>query len=182
MQVKGSALRARSDYVQEMGDEAYRSWFASLSQRTRELVEAGFMPNDWYPFEVFVELCERIDDMFGHGDRSLCRQLGYYACDKNLPTLYRLLFKVGNIGYIITRAQVAWRVTYDTGQIHIAERNTNSVVLEIHDWPDPRRAHCLSVLGWMIRAGEISGASNLQWQESCRAAGDDICRFSLQWD
>lgn len=182
MNVKGSALRARVQYVEERGEGAYARLLDSLSPTARGLVEEGFLPNQWYPFDVFCELCEVIDRQHGSGDLSLCFDLGRYACDANLPTLYRLFFKVGNIGYIIGKAEVAWRTTYDFGAIKKVGRTDRSVTLRIEDVPEPRRAHCLSILGWCVRAGEISGARNTRWTERCRAVGDMVCEMHLEWD
>lgn len=110
------------------------------------------------------------------------RGIGRHACDVNLPAFYRLFFEIGNIGYIISKAEVAWKVTYDFGTARVVDREPNAVTLRLEGVLEPRRAHCLSVLGWCARAGEISGARNARWEERCRALGDDVCEIRLYWD
>jgi hypothetical protein len=182
MKVKGSALKARMQYVREHGgDPATERLLAALSSEARALATDGFLPNEWYPYAVFVELCEAIDRLHGKGDQELCYELGRYACEANLPTLYRIFFKIGSIQFIIRRAALAWRVTYDTGDLKILEEGPNHVVAEIQGVPHPSRAHCLSVRGWMVRAGEISGAKHVDTEEKCRALGHPACQFRMTW-
>src|SRR5919106_1124227 len=108
MKVKGSALKARMQYVREHGGEpAVTRLLAAMGPEASALARDGFLPNDWYPYAVFVELCETIDRLHGQGDKELCYELGRYACDANLTTLYRIFFKIGNIQFIIRRAALA---------------------------------------------------------------------------
>lgn len=182
MKVKGSALRARVQYAEDQGQEAYQRFVEALSPAARELLDEGFLPNQWYPYEIFCELTETLDQQLGRGDGSLIVEIGRYACDANLPAFYRLFFKIGNVDYIISKAEVAWKVTYDFGAAHVVDRSTKSATLRIDGVVEPRRSHCLSVLGWCARAGEISGARNLRWKEKCRALGDEVCEMRLSWD
>src|SRR6185369_16113894 len=87
VRVKGSALKARLQYVQERGgDDAYRRFVADLAPGTRALVEGGLLATEWYPFECFMNLCEAADAHLGSGDLALCVDMGRYACDVNLTT------------------------------------------------------------------------------------------------
>jgi hypothetical protein len=182
MKVKGSALKARMQYVLDHGGEpAVTRLLATLGSEARALGTDGFLVNEWYPYTVFVELCETIDRLHGKGDLTLCHELGRYACDANLTTLYRIFFKIGNIQFIIRRAALAWRVTYDAGDMKILEEGRHHVVARIEGVPQPTRAHCLSVRGWMERAGEISGATDVASTETCRALGHPHCDLRLTW-
>ena len=182
MRVKGSALRARQLFVEERGGpEAYERFVRELAPGTRARVEGGLLANDWYPFDCFVNLCEVADRTLGAGDLSLCVDMGRFGCDVNLTTLYRLLFKVGSVGFILKRARVAWRTTYDSGELRVVEEQPGFVRMVVEDWPDARRAHCLSVLGWMLRAVEISGGNVVHAAEKCRAKGDESCEFAIHF-
>lgn len=182
MNVKGSALRARVQFARDQGPEQYQRFFEALSPPARELIEEGFLPNQWYPYEIFCELTEVLDRELGEGDGSLIVEVGRYACDANLPAFYRLFFKMGNVGYIIGKAETAWKVTYDFGSIRVIDRDPGEVTLRIEGVVEPRRAHCLSILGWCVRAGEISGARNTRWEERCRTLGDEVCELRVCWD
>ena len=181
MNVKGTALRARLRYVEERaGIDGYRRFVDALSPETRAIVDARILASAWYPFAAFVELCEIIDRQLGHGDLALCDELGRYACDANLPTLYKIFFRMADVRYIIRRAAAAWRVNYDEGAMTVVREGDHEVVLRM-EVPAPHRAHCLSVRGWMVRAGELSGAKGVRVVESCRVHGDPQCEFAMTW-
>jgi hypothetical protein len=54
--------------------------------------------------------------------------------------------------------------------------------ISIVDFDTPHRAHCLSVLGWIVAAAEMSGAK-VQYaeEERCRTRGDDVCMLVARW-
>jgi hypothetical protein len=182
VRVKGSALKARVTYVQERGgDEVYARFVSQLAPGTRALVEGGMLATEWYPFECFMNLCETADALLGAGDLESCFEMGRYACELNLTTLYKLLFRVGSVGFILKRARVAWRTTYDSGELRVVEDTPGFVRMQIEEWPQPRRAHCLSILGWMHRAVELSGGKVLGSEEKCRARGEAVCEFAIRF-
>lgn len=155
----------------------------ALSPKTRVTIEQGIQPGEWYPFATFIEVCTVIDALFGKGDLSLLDELGRYACNVNLKTLYRFLFRVGNVHFIIRRAAAAWRLNYDQGELLVVSEGPSSCVLQISDWPEPHRAHCLSVRAWVHEAGRLSsGKSSFRCvHETCRANGDERCEMAFDW-
>ncbi len=103
--MKGSALTSRLLWVSlNHGEAGMARLAAAAGPPLREIVEQGAARPTWYPFEMFVELNERIDAMFGSGDLSLVKVLGRYGADANLTTIYRLFYKVGTVQWILSRA------------------------------------------------------------------------------
>ena len=181
MKVKGTALGARLRYVKERaGDGGYRRLLDALSPATRALVDERILASGWYPFAAFIDLCEVIDRQLGKGDLALCDELGRYGCDANLPTLYKIFFRLADVLYIVHRAAAAWRVNYDQGSMIVIDEGDHVVTMRMQV-PTPHRAHCLSVRGWIVRAGELSGAQDVRVTESCRLRGDPHCQFELRW-
>lgn len=183
MNVKGSTISARVRWVEERGVPEVARFLNALSPKTRVLVEAGIQPSEWYPFDAFIEVCTVIDGLFGKGDLSLCEELGRYACHVNLKTLYRFLFRVGNVHFIIRRAAAAWRLNYDVGEMVVVSEGPTSCVLQINHWPEPHLAHCASVRAWIIEAGRLStGKQDFRCvRETCRAKGDARCEMAFDW-
>jgi hypothetical protein len=179
--VKGSALRARVQWVQKMGPDAERTFMEALQPETRSMVQSCILVSDWYPFATFIELNTVIDRLFGKGDLALCKDLGRFACDVNLKTLYRLFFKLGSVKFIIGRCAAAWRVNYDHGEMHVAAMGDDWACLRVTGVPAPHRAHCLAVFGWIERATELSGGKVTRAVERCRLRGDPECEFELAW-
>jgi hypothetical protein len=179
--VKGSAFRARVQYVDQRGADARARLMRELDPVTRSFVDGGFLVNGWYPFAAFVDLNRAIDKLFGAGDYALCRELGRYGCDVNLPTLYRVFFRIGSVPFIIRRAAAAWRVNYDEGMMNVVEQTDGYVLLRISGVPQPHRTHCLSVIGWITRACEISGGKVYDQKERCKLLGDRECEFEFRY-
>ena len=152
------------------------------SAELRSVVEHGAVRATWYPFEMFVELNERIDKMFGKGDLARVKELGRYGADANLTTIYRLFYKVGTVQWILSRASRLWGLHYDAGRMIVRAPGGREVELEIVDYDTPHRTHCLSVEGWIERSVELSGGKEVQLEElDCRARGDARCRMRVRW-
>jgi hypothetical protein len=168
-------------YIQSRGPEAFRRFLGQLTPDTRARVEEGFLFDGWYPFEQYIEISKVLDRQLGTGDLQLCRDLGRYACDVNLPTLYRVFFRFGSVSFILRRAAAAWTIHYDEGQMLITAQGDDWVQLRMVGVPNPHRALCLSVLGWMVRACELSGGEVYDEHETCRARGEQNCEFHFKW-
>jgi hypothetical protein len=181
VKVKGSVLRARLRYVEERaGDDGYRRFVEALAPATRAIVAERILANAWYPFAAYIEISEVIDRQLGAGDLALCHELGRYSCDTNLPTLYKIFFRMADPLYIIRRVAAAWRVNYDEGSMTVIDEGDHMVLMRMES-PTRHRAHCLSVRGWMVRAGELSGAKEVRVVEQCRMLGDPHCEFQVRW-
>lgn len=181
MKVRGSALAARVHWAKQRGVADYARWLNSVSQKTRNEIERGFDPGAWYAFETFEEVNTTLDELFGTGDLALCEELGRYACDLNLKRFYRFLFRVGNVHFILRRAAAAWQVSYDAGEMQLLDEQEKACTLQMVGVPQPSRAHCASVRGWVLEAGKISGVDMKVEGETCRAGGDAECTLTLSW-
>lgn len=181
-EVKGSAIAARIRFIRERSSEdTLRAIRAQLTPEHRALVERGVLPHAWVPFELFVSLSVEIDRVLGKGDLALCRELGGYAARVNLPTLYRIFYRIGSLQFILRKAARLWEVHYTSGQME-AETGDDWAKLRIVGFDTPHRAHCLSVLGWAEASAVLSGVTVIRAEETrCRLHGDDVCELSLGW-
>lgn len=180
--VRASAILARLRWVEEHhGREAKRAMLVSLQPRHATAIMAAVNPSMWVPFDAFVALCEAIDRAYGSGDLSLCRTLGRYAADVNLPTLYRIFYKLGSVRFIISKASAVWSTHYDSGRAR-TEDIPGGIAFIVEGFATPHRAHCLSILGWMEGSAAISGAKVTSAREvKCRTRGDNVCLFQLEY-
>jgi hypothetical protein len=181
--VRGAAIAARIHFVRERhGEGGVAALMECVAAATQPLVAGPPDAGAWVPFAAFVDVSVAIDRLFGEGDLSLCRELGAHAAEVNLPTVYRLFYRLGSPQYIFRRAAQLWGMHYDSGQLAAMEVGPGTVRLEILAFATPHRAHCLSVLGWAIRSIELSGGTVLAAQEAgCRARGDEACEMHLAW-
>lgn len=182
MRVSGLVLRSRHLYLLHVGPSAHAQVLAALPEDLRAAAEVGFIETHWYPYEYFVVLNETIDRVLGAGDLALSYEMGRFNCDRNLTRTMRLLFKFGNIGWLLDRAAKAWGAQFDEAQMVVTHREVGKrVIVELQDHPHPNRGHCLAIRGWMTRAIELSGEDAVACDELCRAGGDPVCRFTFRW-
>jgi hypothetical protein len=182
VRVSGRVLRFRDLYLKRAGAEARAEVLAALDPDTRARFETGFLETRWYPYELLVEITETADRVLGTGDGGICYDIGRFSCDAGFNTAYRLLFKFGNLGWLLDRAAKAWSSQYDEGEMTVLRRDVGTEVLvQLDGVPEPSRAHCLAIKGWMSRAAELVGEENFRIDETCRALGHDACRFAMRW-
>jgi hypothetical protein len=181
--VKGSAITSRIRYVRDrFGEGALRRLKLALTDAHRVQLDGKVLPHAWVPYDLFVAVNVEIDKLFGQGDLMLCREMGRYSAEVNLPTLYRIFYKLGTPMFIFGKAARLWQVHYDSGQLVPVQEGPNRVRLRIEDFAEPHRAHCLSVLGWAEQSVEISGAEVIDGREDkCRTRGDTACELVIEW-
>ncbi|MBZ0117744.1 MAG: hypothetical protein K8H88_12150 [Sandaracinaceae bacterium] len=181
-EVKGSAITARIRFIRERSSEdTLRSIRAQLAPEHQALLAKGVQPHEWVPFELFVALSVEIDRVLGTGDLALCRELGAYAARVNLPTLYRIFYRIGSLSFILEKAARLWSVHYGSGRMEV-ETGDRLARLRIVGFDTPHRAHCLSVLGWAESSAQQSGVTVTRAEEiRCRTRGDEICELALEW-
>lgn len=180
---KGIAVTARLAYAEEVhGAAGLKQLLDSLSPEHRALVEGRILPHAWVPIELFIALNVNADKLWGSGDLALCQVLGAWAAEKNLPTLFRIFYRLGTPMFIFSKAAKLWLQHYDTGRLEPTSPGPNEVRLLLHDFGQPHRAHCLSVLGWAARSIEMSGGKLTACEEPrCRTRGDPFCELLLRW-
>jgi hypothetical protein len=181
--VKGAAITARVRYVREhFGEEGYQKLLAALSPEHRERLGGRILPHEWVPFDIFAALAVAIDRLFGKGDLQLCFEMGRYAAEVNLPSLYRIFYRFGSPMFIFRKAARLWEVHYTSGKLIPIEDRPGAIHLEIEAFDTPHRAHCMSVLGWGAKSIELSGGTVKRAEETrCRTRGDEVCSLALEW-
>ena len=182
-QCKGLILSSRLRYVQEVhGPDAARRLSDALAPETQALLERRVLPHEWVPFSAFVDVNVTADRLLGSGDLSLCREMGAWGASASLPRIFALFMRLGSPMFLFERAAKLWDAHYDTGRMETKSDGPTAVRLAIHDFGQPHRAHCLSVLGWCARSIELTGARvETAVERKCRLRGDDCCELAAAW-
>ena len=181
--VKASAVLSRLQYAeQHYGENGKLALLNALTDDHRKALQAKVDPHQWLPFELFVSINEQADRLWGHGDLQLCYEMGRFGAEANLPTLYKIFYRLGSPLFIFQKAARLWEVHYDSGRLMPVQESPNVIRLKILGFETPHRAHCLSVLGWAQRSAEMTGAVILSANEDrCRLRGDAACEIVIAW-
>lgn len=180
--VKASAVLSRLQYATaHHGPDAANKLLDALPDEAKRQITT-VDAHQWLPFDVFVQINIEADRLWGQGDLSLCYEMGRFGAEANLPTLYRVFYRIGSPMFILRKAARLWEVHYDSGHLLPIQESPSVIRLKVSGFAQPHRAHCLSVLGWASRSVELTGANLIDAHEQrCRLRGDAACEFVIAW-
>jgi hypothetical protein len=185
VRVSGFLMRSCQLFLRSRGTAATRRVEQVLGGDATAYLRAGFLETRWYPMELFVDLAESIDEGLRNGDDlhgAIARELGRFACEQSLTGTHRLLFKFGDIGWLLDRASTAWREHFDEGSISVVERIPGrAILLQLDGIETPSPIVCMMIQGWMERAAELTGEDRVHCEHRCRSGGDDVCQWRFAW-
>jgi hypothetical protein len=183
--VKGTAIGGRLDYARRRGgNEALQRVVSAIRDpETRDLLADGrALKSAWYPFEALVDVSVEIDRIWGKGDLAILDEVGGDVAEADLSSVYKIFFKVANPHYIIDKAANVWRSYYSSGECVVVQRTEKVCAMEIRDFDQPHRAHCLAVMGWMKRTLKLAGCKDVEGSHpQCRTQGGQTCLFRGSW-
>jgi uncharacterized protein (TIGR02265 family) len=182
VRVKGSVLRARLAFVQDL---APRDGLARVLARLPVSDQAelrSILATKWFPFELGERLDQAIVAELGRGRPAFFEQLGAASADKNLGGVHREFLVAGDPHAFLERTPMIYSFYYDKGRREYARVGPREAVLTTHDAETFSVADCATVVGWHRRALELCGARDpLVAEEECRARGGRVCRYRLSW-
>ncbi len=182
--VQAATVRVRDAFVAEkFGPGARERYRHEASAELRELLVAPSVPRSgWVPFELFAESNELADRLFGKGDLALSWDVGRFAAAHESGVWRNLVMRHLRPAMLISVAAGLWSHHYDGGRMVTRASGRSSVFMSIVNFPQPHRAHCLSIGGWMQGSLELRPGRNVRVRElTCRAQGASTCSFRADW-
>src|SRR5579862_1717661 len=103
-QIKGNLLAARGRYVREtFGEEAVAGVASKLPPDLRALFDTPILPFAWYPLQAMTAIDRVIVDGPMKGQIGQMKHFGSTVARYDLPTVYKVLFKIGSPAFILGR-------------------------------------------------------------------------------
>ncbi len=181
--VKGNLMASRPWYVRRfLGDAAFDEVVAQLDGEARAFMIDPPLTMSWCSFGTMMDIDRAILEGPMAGDREKMRHFGSEIAKHDLPTLYKILFKVGSPAFVMRRMNIA-------AQQYIKATSISSVT------PDDHRAQLTQggrvwplyfcsygAPGWFAAAAELSGGRDVSVvQTTCKHRGSDACRWDVTW-
>jgi hypothetical protein len=178
--VRASLILARIDWIKKNhGDEAVERVLASMVDSQVREIRSAVTPSLWVPFDVFIAFVETIDQVLGRGDMGLVRPLARHSARVNLPTIYRIFYKIGSVEFIMGKAAAVWSAHYDSGSAS-SHPVKGGLRIRVENLAMPHAVHCQTVLGWAEETAVMTGQRLLGSREvTCRLRGGDVCEFEV---
>jgi hypothetical protein len=183
MKSKGFTIKGGFAFVEaRYGAEAKTRVIQALPPDLREIAGRTILSSDWVPFELQVGLYEAIDETFGTGDLSLCREVGRFTSEHELSTVNLIFLKLGKLEHWFRAASLMWNRYYSEGKLEVGRFEKESGTVLIRDFHPISEAFCRDFSGWLQRTVELSGHRNVTIEHPrCVLSGSDACEYVGRW-
>lgn len=185
MEVKGTAVLAIRDYVNNNHENQYENWLNNLPEESKEIFLDYIDSSAWYSIESgAIQPTLKLSDLFYDGDfQKGAWEAGRYSAQKGLTGIYKIYVKAATPLHIISRASRVFGTYYRPCKMILVDKNPKSALVEISQMD-----HCHDVIkyrigGWTQRALEISGAKdvNVNFEEQV-IDNQKIFKMIIKWD
>jgi predicted hydrocarbon binding protein len=182
-QVKGNLLASRERYVREhWGGPAVRDVAERLGPDVRAVFESTILPFAWHPFRVMAAIDRAIIEGPMGGDVTEMKAFGATVARYDLPTLYKMLFKLGTPSFLVKRVGVVYRTYVRGGAMEPQEVTPRSAGVALTEGALPLYFCQQGVPGWFTAAIELSGGKDVRVEEAtCVHRGAPQCSWRSTW-
>jgi uncharacterized protein (TIGR02265 family) len=183
MKVKGNILKARIAFVKErFGQASLEKVLASLPQSDQDLLIRAVVSAGWYDFALGERLDNAIVSVLGGGDTRIFEEMGRASARENLAGVHSHFLEPRDPQKFMAKAPMVYRLYYDTGHRTWEPTGPTSGILTTFESETFSTPDCATVIGWHKEALRMVGAKNVQMvEETCRARGDEVCRYKVSW-
>jgi uncharacterized protein (TIGR02265 family) len=116
--------------------------------------------------------------------RALFLDMGRFTADTNLgPSgIQRPYLKEGDPQYLLRNIPLMYSAQHSGGVRKHEETSPRSASIRTISGEDPTDDDCLTAIGWLKRAIELSGGKTVVVEETrCRARGAECCEYVCRW-
>jgi hypothetical protein len=183
MEVKGTAVRPTPLFVRQRFKDRFDEWLDGLSEISRKIMSDKISTEAWYDLDqAMIEPTRKICDLFFGGASKGAWEVGRFSADYSLWGLYRLFVKIGSPLHLIEKATQVFSTYYRPSRMEISERGRNHAVARILEFSEPNLLVEMRIGGWIERALEISGCTDVQSDIThSLARGDPYTQFISEW-
>jgi hypothetical protein len=185
MEIKGTAVIAIRDFVKTNHKEKFSEWLDLLPDDSKQIFIEAIDSSKWYPLDIGgVIPTRKIAEAFYNSDyQGGAWSAGNFSADKALTGIYKIFVKASTPSYIVQRASRVFATYYRPCEMTITSKTENGVTLEITNMTTSDEVIEYRIAGWMQRALEISGATNIQIKFSKSITkGDNLTEMVLSWE
>ena len=184
MIVKGTAVAAMPEFIKEkFGNLGYERWLNVLSAQAKEIYTGKILPNAWFPLkEILMEPTQMMCDLFFDGDPQGAFECGRFSAEKGLKGIYRTFVRIGSPEFICKCSSVILPTYYDPSRIVVQSLEKGKAVFRIVEFSEISKVVEYRILGWIVRALEISGGKNVEVKlTKSLSEGNPFSEFDATW-
>jgi uncharacterized protein (TIGR02265 family) len=184
--VKGTLVIARMKYLRAQGQESVERVLRRLTQVDQQVLRGMLLPSTWYPADLLMRFELTIAAVLARGDRkALFVDMGHFSADTNLgPSGVQRPYLRENDPHFLLRNVPRMYASQHSGGTRTYEQTgaKSAVVRTIEIGGEANADDCLTAVGWLRRAIELSGGKSVTVDEThCRARGEPCCEYVCSW-
>lgn len=185
MEIKGTAVIAIRDFVKTNYPQEFDAWLQSLPEQSKSIYAGIIDSSKWYALaEGGLTPTKKIAELFFDKDyKKGAWEAGRFSAQKALTGIYRIFVKATSPGYIIQRASRVFATYYRPCEMAVVDRTEKGVVVEISNMTESDIVIEYRIAGWIQKALEISGVSNITIDiPQSISSGDQLTRIEIHWE
>jgi hypothetical protein len=182
--VKGTAVKSTVAFLHErLGEGGYIKLIQSLPPEDSQALSRAILQGDWYQFSMLVDLMQAAERVLPPtAGRPLAWELGRHSAEYGLSTVYKVFFRVADLGFILKRVQTLFPTYYDSGVMALVENEHHSAAVRITGFDQWCTLFCDRLQGWIERTVELSGSKRVHVSHpTCAARGGPHCEIRAEW-
>ncbi|HEY6105342.1 MAG TPA: TIGR02265 family protein [Anaeromyxobacteraceae bacterium] len=182
--VKGAILGARLRFVRDRGGAAtLEKVLARLPAPDREILSGLILPIGWYPLELALRLDDAIAAVLSPGNRGrIFLEMGRESAQVNLTGAQAPFVKAGDPHFFLGNVPRMYAAYHSQGRRTCEKTGDRSAIVKTFDAERVSADDCRTVVGWLERALQLSGAGAPRVSEAqCRARGAPHCEYRCEW-
>lgn len=183
--VKGTLLIARMKYLRARGAEDCERVLRRMSAADQQVLRGMLLPSSWYAADLVVRLEMTIVALLARGDRKeLFLDMGRFTADTNLGPngVQRPYLKDGDPHYLLHNVPRMYAAQHAGGVRTYELLEPKAATIRTVDGEQPNAEDCLTAVGWLKRAIELSGGKIVTVDETrCRGRGGPCCEYVCRW-
>lgn len=187
MMVSGRVIASVPKFItKNFGKDGLEKWLEAISPEAYAVYVQPIKDSDWHPLtEVLVKPIANIAQLFYSWDlKKAAWDMGRFAADSGINTVYKLFVRMGNASYFIKRAGDFMASAYKPSKLETGEITENSAIMRILEFPEIDKTTEYRMAGWAQRILEINGCKNVRLEivKSLTNLNDNCTEFYVTWD
>lgn len=184
-EARGRAFLGPLRHLKEAhGAQAVEALSRAAPPALRQVLSQKIRQGVWYPYAPYVELLRLIDRLHGKGDLAYCHELGAWAGQQDLGSMFRIYAMLADAERLIRACSLVWPQYYrHAGEMSAITTRPDDTCLRIAGFPKMDPAHCRLMEGWMIATmNQIGCRVNAGAAETaCPSRGGAHHEFRCTW-
>ena len=180
--VKGSPVRSLQKFIDnELTPQQREVVLGSIPDEFAKRLRGPILATETIPVHVLNVFTEEAAKAKNEPVDQFARRAGREAASDAVKGIYRFFALVLTPPALLSKASQMWSSLYNRGELKVEDQTANSARIRLVNFPS-ELAGCARITGWMERMAEMTGAKNVNVQQTqCFAKGQPSCEWIVKW-